>query len=65
MLQLALFFLRMTLNHSTGFSPYIVVHGWEPASPIEMLQQGWLWEELREMDVYQWVKENVEGVENT
>ena len=51
-LQLALYFLRMTPNSSTGFSPYMVVHGWEPASPIEVLQQGWLEEQFKELDVY-------------
>ena len=52
MVQLALYFLRMTPNGSTGFSPYLIVHGWEPANPLEVLQQGWLEEELREMDMY-------------
>ena len=62
MVQLALYFLRMTPNGSTGFSPYLIVHGWEPASPLEVLLQGWLEEKLQEMDMYQWVKENTERV---
>ena len=62
MVQLALYFLRMTSDGSTGFSPYPIVHNWVPASPLEVLQQGWLEEELREMDMYQWVKENTEWV---
>ena len=62
-IQLALYFLRMSPNASIGYSPYMIVHGWEPASPIEVLQQGWLDSTMKGIDVYEWVRENSERVE--
>ena len=60
---LALYFMRMTPSSSTGFSPYMVVHGWEPASPLEVVQEGLLRQNLEDIDVMTWVKENMERVE--
>ena len=53
----------MSPNASTGYSPYMIVHGWEPASPLEVLQQGWLDSTMKEIDIHEWVRENSERVD--
>jgi len=60
---MALYFIRMVPCASTGFSPYQVVHGWEPTSPIHLLYEGWTDSELGKMDIAEWVRENYERVE--
>ena len=60
---LALYFIRMTPSSATGFSPYMIVHGWEPASPLEIVKEGLLHESLEDVDITTWVRENMERVE--
>ena len=62
--RLALYFLRMTPSSTTGFSPYMIVHGWEPASPLEVVKEGLLQENFEDIDIISWVRENMERVEN-
>ena len=62
--KLALYFIRMTPSSATGFSPYMIVHGWEPASPLEVVKEGLLEESLEDVDVTTWVRENMERVES-
>ena len=62
--RLALYFMRMTPSSATGFSPYMVVHGWEPASPLEVVKEGLLEESLEDIDITSWVKENMERIES-
>ena len=62
--RLALYFMRMTPSSATGFSPYMVVHGWEPASPLEVVKEGLLEESLEDIDITSWVKENMESIES-
>ena len=40
MLPMALYFLRMTPSQTSGFSPYMIMHGWEPDSPETLLYKG-------------------------
>ena len=61
--KLALYFMRMTPSSSTGFSPYMIVHGWEPASPLEVVKEGLLDENMDDIDITSWVRENMERVE--
>ena len=61
--KLALYFMRMTPSSATGFSPYMVVHGWEPASPLEVVKEGLLDQNIKDMDITTWVKENMERIE--
>ena len=64
-LPYVLYFIRMTPNRSTGFSPFIVTHGWEePVTPVQLLFKGWVGEESREFDLQDWVVENMERVQN-
>ena len=37
---LALYFIRMTHTQTSGFSPYKIVHGWEPSSPVDCCIKG-------------------------
>ena len=43
-IPLVLYFICMTLliATSTGFSPYIIVYGWESASLVEVLYDAWV-----------------------
>ena len=61
--KLGLYFMRMTPSSSTGFSPYMIVHGWEPASPLEVVKEGLLDENMDDIDITSWVRENMERVE--
>ena len=60
LLSLVLYFIRVTPAQSSGFSPYKIVHGWEPASPVELLYRGWVDEELEGLNISDWVMENSE-----
>ena len=60
---LALYFMRMTPSSVTGFSPYMIVHGWEPASPLEVVKEGLLQHKLEDMDIMTWVTENMERID--
>ena len=62
-IKLALYFIRMTPSSATGFSPYMTVHGWEPASPLEIVKEGLLEDSMEDIDVTTWVRENMERVE--
>jgi len=54
MVPLALYFIRLTPSRSTGVSPYLAVHGWEPTCPIQVLYDGWRGRELAEIDIASW-----------
>ena len=62
--KLALYFIRMTPSSATGFSPYMIVHGWEPASPLEVVKERLLEQSLEDVDITTWVKENMERVKS-
>jgi len=52
-LLLALYFVRLVPSKATGMSPYLITHGWKPTSPCQVLFEGWMSEELGELDVAQ------------
>ena len=62
-LPMALFFLRCTPNSSTGISPFLLTHGWEPSNPIQLLHKSWVDGELGGVDLSEWVLDNAERVE--
>ena len=43
---MALYFLHCTPNRSAGLSPFILKHGWEPTTPLQILYKGWVQTEL-------------------
>ena len=61
-LPMALFFLRCTPNSSTGISPFLLTHVWEPSNPIQ-LYKSWVDGELGGVDLSEWVLDNAERVE--
>ena len=62
-LPMALFFLRCTPTTSTGISPFLITHGWEPTNPIQLLYKSWVDVELRGVDLSEWVLDNADRVE--
>ena len=62
-LPMALFFLRCTPSSSTGISPFLLTHGWEPSNPIQLLYKSWVDEELGGVDLSEWVLDNSDRVE--
>ena len=37
---MALYFIRCTPSATTGISPFLATHGWEPATPLQVLYQS-------------------------
>ena len=64
LVPLALYFIRMTLTQTSGFFSYKNFHGWEPPSPVDLLYQGRVDDDLKELDILQWVRENMEVVQD-
>ena len=62
-LPMALFFLRCTPSASTGLSPFLVTHGWEPTNPIQLLYQSWVKTDLGWVDLTDWILQNTEDLE--
>ena len=63
-LPMVLFFLRCTPTRSTGISPFLLTHGWEPSNPIQLLYQSWVDRELGGVDLSEWVLDNAQRVES-
>ena len=63
LLPMTLFFLRMTPCESSGFSPFLLSHSWEPNTPVRLLYNAWVSQEAGKLCVEQWVRENAEKVQ--
>ena len=63
-LPMALFFLRCTPSSSTGVSPFLLTHGWESTTTIQLLYQSWVKTELKGVDLSQWILENADRLES-
>ena len=63
-MPMCLYFMRCTPNRSAGVSPFLLKHGWEPVTPLQLLHKGWVQTSLGEVDLEQWVLENSERVQN-
>ena len=61
-LPMCLFFLRLTPNAASGFSPFMLSHGWEPNTPSQLLYYTWVGKHLGNMSLDDWVAENCERV---
>ena len=61
---MALYFVRCTPGASSGVSPFVLKHGWEPITPLQLLYKGWVQQSLGDVDLEQWVLENAERVQN-
>ena len=60
---MCLYFLRCTPNRSAGISPFLLKHGLEPVTPLQLLYKGWVQSDLGEVDLEQWVVNNSERVQ--
>ena len=45
-------------------SPFLLTHGWEPTTPIQLFYQSWVNTELGGVDLSQWVLDNTDRVES-
>ena len=56
---MALYFMRLTPSKATGVSPFRLMHGWEPHTPLKLLYKLWSQSELGgDLDLEQWVFQN-------
>ena len=62
-LPMCLFFIRMTPSVSSGYSPFILMHGWEPNTPSQLLYYAWAGKHLGTMSLDEWVRGNCERVQ--
>ena len=60
---MCLYFLRCMPNRSAGVSPFLLKHGWEPVTPLQLLYKGWVQSSLGEVDLENWVMDNCERVQ--
>ena len=60
---MALFFMRMTPCVSSGVSLFLLKHGLEPNTPLQLLYKGWVHEDLDDVELDQWIAENTERVQ--
>ena len=40
-LPMCLFFLRLTSNAASGYTPFMLAHGWEHNTPSQLLYYAW------------------------
>ena len=62
---LVLFFLRMTSVQSSGLSLFMIMHEWEPVTPLQLIYKGWVQKEFGNLDMTDWVILNMERVQST
>ena len=58
-----LYFMRCTPNRSAGINPFLLKHGWEPVTHLQLLYKGWVQSSLGDVDLEQWIMENSERVQ--
>ena len=63
-LPMCLFFIWMTPSVSSGYSPFLLMHGWEPTTPSQLLYYAWAGKHLGAMSLDEWVGENCERVQD-
>ena len=47
---------------SSGFLPFMLKHGWEPVTPLQLLYKGWVQTSLCEINLEDWIIKNTEQV---
>ena len=60
---MALYFIRCTPSVTTGISPFLARHGWEPSTPLQVLYKTWVQKDLGDIDLTEWVTINGERIE--
>ena len=60
---MALYFIRCTPSATTGISPFLAMHGWEPTTPLQILYKTWVQKDLGDIDLTEWVQTNAERIE--
>ena len=50
-LPMALYAIRLMPNSSTGYSPFMLVHGRELHSPVDLLYSGWVERKMLSKDI--------------
>jgi len=53
----------MTPHSSSGFSPFLLTHGWEPSTPSQVLYQAWVGKDMGDTSIEDWVNSNSERVQ--
>ena len=61
---MSLYFIRCMPNRSTGISPFVAKHGWEPTTPLQLLYKEWVQKDIGPIDLEEWVAENSDRVQN-
>ena len=61
---MSLYFIRCILNRAMGLSPFALMHGWEPTTPLQLLYKGWIQKDLGPIDIEEWVMGNTERVQH-
>ena len=61
-IPMVLYFMRLTPGAS-GFSPFMLSHGWEPNTPLKLLYKVWVEDEFEDIDLEEWVMRNSERVQ--
>ena len=61
---MALYFIRCTPSSTTGISPFVACHGWEPTTPLQVLYKSWVQSDLGEIDLQDCVLTNAERVQS-
>ena len=62
-IPMALYFVRCTPSATTGVSPFLATHGWEPQTPLQVLYQAWVDQDLGPIDLSEWIDINTDRVE--
>ena len=62
-IPMALYFIRCTPSATTGVSPFLATHGWEPQTPLQVLYQSWVDAELGPKDLSEWIDLNADRLE--
>ena len=58
-IQMALYFMRLTPSKATGVSPFRLMHGREPHTPLKLLYKLWVQNELGgDLDLEEWIFQN-------
>ena len=61
---MALYFIRCTPCEASDLSPFVLMHGWEPNTPLQLLYKSWVQQELGDIDLQEWVLKNTEKIDN-
>ena len=58
-----LYFMRMMPSASSGVSLFLLMHGWEPVTPIRLMYKNWVQDVFGETDGDAWLVETMGKVQ--